>query len=101
MLTSIGACAGPSIGEWTHFDKIGQIRLKLALVEKRLSCSLHCDLHTWSICWNSSNYTWIVLFLAFVCYQQNHRHEVFTWETYIFVQWGPDIINFDKQSSDL
>jgi len=35
MLTSIGACTGTSIGEWTHFDKIGQICLKLALVEKR------------------------------------------------------------------
>jgi len=39
--------------------KIDQIGLKLALVEKRLTCSLHRDLRTWSGCRTSSNYTCI------------------------------------------
>jgi len=73
---SIGTCAEPFSGAGTHFDKIGQIDLKLGLVEKRLTCSLR-DLRTWSGCWTSSNHTCIVLFLSFVRYQQKHCQDVF------------------------
>jgi len=38
----------------------------LALVKKRLTCGLHCDLRTWRSSWKSLNYTCKVLFLAFV-----------------------------------
>jgi len=35
----------------THFDKIGQTGLKLALVGRRWFCNLHRELQTWSSCW--------------------------------------------------
>jgi len=53
----------PYTGAGTHFDTIGQIDttgkigVKLAVVEKRLTCILQCDLYAWSSCWTSSNYT--------------------------------------------
>jgi len=52
------------------------------MVEKRLlavfivTCAL--DL---AVVLTSSNYTCIVSFLAFVCYQQKHHQKVFNWET--------------------
>jgi len=58
------------------------------MVEKRLlavfivTCALGLLLR-----WTASNYTCIVLFLAFVRYQQNHHQKVFNWET-TFVQEG-------------
>jgi len=59
------------------------------------ACSLHCDLHTWSSCRTSSNYTCMVLFLAFIRYQQNHRRKVFSWET-TFAQGGVTVQNLTK-----
>jgi len=70
----------------THFEKNILNRFKTGYGWESLACSLHCDLYTWSRSWTSSNYTCIVLFFAFACYQQNH-HQVFKWET-TFVQGG-------------
>ena len=42
----------------------------------------------------------IVLFLAFVRYQQNRRQKIFDWGLYVCAG-GAGILKFDKKSSDL
>ena len=69
-----------------HFEKNILNRFKTCYGWESMACSLHCDLYTWSSCWIYSNYTYIVLFLAFVRYQQNHHQKVFNSRETTFVQ---------------
>jgi len=91
---SVGTCAWPSISARAYFDQIG---LKRALVQKRLACTLHGDLRTWSSCWTSSNHEWVVFAVR---YQQNHRQKASKWG--LCVCTGRlDIIKLDRKPTGL
>jgi len=90
---SVGTCSWPFISARAHFDKIGQIGLKLALVQKRLTCSLHGDLRTWSSCWISSNHSCVVFAVR---YQQNHRQKASKCGLYVCTG-RLDIIKLDRK----